>query len=169
MESNTLHTHTFSWRDHTLTQAAARDLSGRDYLEGMRRGDFPAPPFVALLGFVLEEIDEGRVVFSFRPQEYMYNGIGVVHGGVAASAFDTAVGCACLTVVPHEKVAVTMDLHVRYFKPLTLKSGSARCEGTIIHAGRTTVSAEGRLFDVSGRLCGHATSTLALVDFTPTR
>jgi uncharacterized protein (TIGR00369 family) len=169
MESGNLHTHTFSWRDHGLTAAAARELSGRDYLEGLRRGDFPPPPFVASLGLTLEEIDAGRVVFCFRPQAFMYNGIGVLHGGVAASVFDTAAGCACLTVVPREKVAVTMDLHVRYFAPLTLKSGPARCEGVVIHAGRTTATAEGRLFDVSGRLCGHATSTLALVDFTPTR
>jgi uncharacterized protein (TIGR00369 family) len=92
-----------------------------------------------------------------------------VHGGVAASLLDTAAGCACVTVVPREKVALTMDLHVRYFAPLTLKSGPAACEATVIHVGRTTATAEARLFDVSGRLCGHATSTLALVDFTPTR
>jgi uncharacterized protein (TIGR00369 family) len=164
METSQLHTHTFSWRDYTVTMAAARNLSGRDYLEAMRRGDLPPPPFVSLLGFTLTEVSDGRVVFSFEPADFMHNGIGMVHGGVAASIFDTAVGCACLTVVPHDKIAVTMDLHVRYFKPLTMKSGTTRCEGEVINAGRTTVTAQGRLVDASGRLCGHATSTLALVN-----
>lgn len=164
METGQLNTHTFSWRDYTVTMAAARSLSGRDYLEAMQRGELPPPPFVALLGFALDEVGDGRVVFSFVPTDFMHNGIGVLHGGVAASIFDTAVGCACLTIVPHDKVAVTMDLNVRYFKPLTMKSGRARCEGEVINAGRTTITAQGRLFDAAGRLCGHATSTLALVN-----
>ncbi|MGD0474213.1 MAG: PaaI family thioesterase [Candidatus Velthaea sp.] len=163
METSQLYTHTFAWRDQALTIAAARNLSGRDYLEGMRRGDFPSPPFVTVLGFRLDEIDDGRVVFHFEPQAFMLNGLGVLHGGIAAGAFDTAVGCAALTVVPRDKVAITMDLSVRFFKPLTLRSGTARCEGSVINVGRTTASAEGRLFDASGRLCGHATSTLALL------
>jgi uncharacterized protein (TIGR00369 family) len=169
METSQLHTHSFSWRDYAVTMAAARSLSGRDYLEGMRRGEFPPPPFVALLGFTLDEVGDGSVAFSFAPAEYMHNGIGVLHGGVAAAMFDTAVGCACLTVVPHAKVAVTMDLAVRYFKPLTMHSGRVRCTGSVINIGRTTVTAEGRLIDGSGRLCGHATSTLALVDPPVTR
>ena len=163
METSRLHTHTFAWRDHALTMAAARKLTGRDYLEGMQRGDFPNPPFVSALGFELTEIGDGRVVFRFRPQEFMLNGLGVLHGGIAAAVFDTAVGCAALTVAPHDKAAITMDLNVRFFKPLTIHSGTARCEGEVLNSGRTTISAEGRLFDASGRLCGHATSTLALV------
>lgn len=163
MESSGLHSHTFAWRDHALTMAAARNLTGREYLEGLRRGDFPAPPFASALGFEIAEIGDGRVVFCFQPQPFMVNGLGVLHGGIAAGVFDTAVGCAALTVVPRDKVAITMDLSVRYFKPLTMKSGTARCEGEVINAGRTTVTAEGRLFDAAGRLCGHATSTLALI------
>jgi uncharacterized protein (TIGR00369 family) len=164
METGTLRSHTFSWRDYSVTMAAARRLTGREYLEAMQRGEFPPPPFVSLLGFSLDEVGDGRVVFSFPPQEFMHNGIGLVHGGVAASIFDTAVGCACLTVVPADKIAVTMDLNVRYFKPLTMNSGRARCEADILNRGRTTVTAQGRLFDGTGRLCGHATSTLALIN-----
>lgn len=167
MERSELNTHTFSWRDHRLTMAQARVLSGRDYLEAMRAGSIAPPPFVALLGIRLDEVSEGRVVFTFTPQEYFYNGIGLIHGGVTATLFDTAVGCACLSVVSKEKIAVTMDLHVRYFKPLTMASGTVRCEGLVINAGRTTITAEGRLFDGTGRLCGHATSSLALVDAEP--
>ncbi len=163
MEQTHARSHLFSWHDYAPTFAAARSLSGRAYLEAMQRGELAPPPFVAALGFTLEEVGDGRVVFRFEPHDFMHNGIGVLHGGVAAAIFDTAAGCACLTVVPPEKVAVTMDLHVRYFKPLTMASGTTRCEGTVINAGRTTVTAEGRLWDKAGRLCGHATSTLALV------
>lgn len=169
METSQLHTHTFAWRDPAFTTASARSLHGREYLEALRGGAIPPPPYVAALGFTLDEVADGRVVFTFTPQEYMLNGIGLLHGGVAAAVLDTAVGCACLTVVPREKIAVTQDLAVRYFKPLTLASGIVRCEGSVINTGRTSVTAEGRLFDASGRLCGHAVSTLALIDIAPTR
>jgi len=60
METSALHTHTFSWRDYAVTMAAARNLSGREYLEAMHRGEFPPPPFVALLGFVLDDVGRPR-------------------------------------------------------------------------------------------------------------
>lgn len=169
MDTGNLHTHTFSWRDYTVTMAAARGMNGRDYLEAMRSGSIPPPPFVTLLGFQLDEVADGRVAFTFAPQDFMHNGIGLLHGGVAAAIFDTAVGCACITVVPPDKVAVTLDLNVRYFKPLTMGSGTIRCEGRILNVGRTTITAEGRLVDGTGRLCGHATSTLALIDAARSR
>ena len=164
MEASQPRTHTFSWHDHRLAQAAARGLGGLEYLQAMLAGTIPPPPFVALLGLELREVAPERVVFTLRPQEFMHNSIGLVHGGVTASLFDTAVGCACITVVPDGKVAVTLDLAVRYFKPLTMRSGMVRCVGSVLNRGRTTMTAQGELFDESGRLCGHATSTLALVD-----
>jgi uncharacterized protein (TIGR00369 family) len=168
MEQDQLRTHTFTWRDPAIAMAAARSMSGREYLEALRDGIVPPPPMVALMGISLVEVHDGRVVFEAHPREYLYNGIGLVHGGFAATMFDSAIGCAAITMVPHDRMAVTLDLQVRYFKPLTVKTGLVRCEGTIINVGRTTASAQGRMTDASGRLYGHATSTLALVPI-PTR
>jgi uncharacterized protein (TIGR00369 family) len=164
METRALRTHTFSWQDIGSERAAVRDYSARRYLEEMQQGEIPPPPFAAVLGLRLDAVADGRVVFSLEPQEFMQNGLGILHGGVAASMFDTAVGCACLTVLPAGKAAVTMDLNLRYFKPLSALSGRIRCEGQVINVGRTTITSEGRLFDGKDRLCGHATATLAIID-----
>jgi uncharacterized protein (TIGR00369 family) len=163
MERDRLRTHTFTWHDPIASMAIARAMSGREYLEALRDGKLPPPPMVALLGISLVEVHDGRVVFEAEPREYLYNGIGLVHGGFAATMFDSAIGCAAITQVPRDRMAVTLDLQVRYFKPLTAATGRVRCEGTIINIGRTTATAEGRLTDTSGRLYGHATSTLSLV------
>jgi uncharacterized protein (TIGR00369 family) len=169
METSAIRTYTFTWQDIGAERAAVRGLSARAYLEAMRRGEIPPPPFAAVLGLALDEVEDGRVVFSLEPKDFMQNGLGILHGGVAASMFDTAVGCACLTVLPAGKAAVTMDLNLRYFKPLTTASGRIRCDGQVINAGRTTITSEGRLFDGKGRLCGHATATLAVIDPTISR
>ena len=163
METWQEHSHTFTWYDAAAGMAQARQLSGRAFLEGIRDGTIPEPPMPALMGLRLVEVDEGRVVFTGEPRPYHYNGVGLVHGGYAATLFDTAIGCAAVTRVPAGLIAVTLDLQIRYFKPLTEASGIVRCEGTIINLGRTTSTAEGRLWDGNGRLCGHATSTLALI------
>ncbi|GAC1414550.1 MAG: PaaI family thioesterase [Candidatus Velthaea sp.] len=167
METWQEHSHTFTWYDAAVGMAEARRLSGRAYLEGLRDGTIPEPPMAALMGLRLVDVDDGRVVFTGEPRAYHYNGIGIVHGGYAATLFDTAIGCAAVTKVPAGMLAVTLDLQIRYFKPLTAQSGIVRCEGTIMNVGRTTATAEGRLTDGSGRLCGHATSTLALVPAKP--
>ncbi|MAO59453.1 MAG: thioesterase, partial [Alcanivorax sp.] len=44
--------------------------------------------------FTLVELEEGRVVFEGTPTEKVYNPIGTVHGGYAATLLDSACGCA---------------------------------------------------------------------------
>jgi uncharacterized protein (TIGR00369 family) len=156
-------TRTFSWADPHAAAAAGRELSGRAYLEAMRDGVIPPPPFASLVGLGLDEVDDGRVVFSLLADESLYNGIGLLHGGAVATILDSAIGCAILTLLPAGKAAVTLDLHVRYYKPVTLESGRMRCEGTVVHHGRTTAAGEGRLIDATGRLHASATSTCSIV------
>ena len=40
------------------------------------------------------EVEEGRAVFAVTPEEFHYNPIGSVHGGVYATLLDSATGCA---------------------------------------------------------------------------
>lgn len=163
MHGESERTRTFTWHDPLAALAAAHRMTGRRYLEALRDGTVPPAPMVELMGFHLLEVGDGRVVFTAQPQEYYYNGIGLMHGGFAATLLDTSIGCAVITTVPAEKVATTLDLQVRYFRPLTMQSGTIRCEGRVINLGRTTTTAEGHIYDEAGRLCGHGTSTLALI------
>ena len=40
------------------------------------------------------------MIFAITPAEWMYNPIGSVHGGVAATLLDSSLGCAIHTVLP---------------------------------------------------------------------
>jgi uncharacterized protein (TIGR00369 family) len=154
----------FSWDDPAVALRGARSLPGRTYLEGVRDGRFPPPPFVKLLGIRLRDVGDGSVTFVAEPAEYAYNTISLVHGGWIATILDSAIGCAVTTKMPAGKFAVTLDLQVRYFKPLTASTGGIACTGTLLNLGRTTGTAEARLLDGSGRLHAHATSTLSIVE-----
>jgi uncharacterized protein (TIGR00369 family) len=151
-----------TWRDPAEGEDAARTLSGIDYLRAMASGDAPPPPLVTVLGMKLEGIEEGRVVITVVPAEYHYNPRGVVHGGLAAALFDSALGCAVQSLLPAASAAPTIQLQVNYVRPITVATGKLRCSGEVLHIGRKSATAEGRLVDASGKLYAHATAVFIL-------
>lgn len=141
---------------------AATTLTGLEYLRAMSRGDAPPPPLAIVLGFTLDEIEEGRVMMSVVPQEFHYNPSGVVHGGLAATLFDSSLGCAVQSMLPPAHVAPTLQLQINYIRPITIETGKLQCSGEIIHLGKRSATAEGRLTDSGGKLYAHATGTFII-------
>src|SRR5215831_3435615 len=154
---------TYTWDDPMPSVEARRRLSGIEYLRGFLDGTFPPPPIAQTTGMRLVEVEEGRAVFEGEPAEYHYNPIGVVHGGLAATLLDSAMGCAVASRLPNGVAYTTLELKVNYIRPLTMETGPIRCEGAVIHLGATTATAEGRLTDNAGKLYAHATTTCLVI------
>ena len=157
-------TRTFSWSDPAPTAAQLGRRSGRELLLAMAAGELPAPPVMDLLGVERLEVDQGRVVVAMTPQEFHYNPLGTVHGGVLATLLDTAAGCAVHATLPAGVGYTSLDLVTRFLRPVTVASGVLRCEGTVLSRGRTTALAEARLTDATGHLVAHATSSCRLFE-----
>jgi uncharacterized protein (TIGR00369 family) len=104
-------------------------------------------------------VEEGRVTVDLQPQEFHYNPLGSVHGGILSTLLDTAAGCAVHTTLPPGVGYTSLDLSVKFLRPVTVASGLLHCEGTVLQRGRRTALAEARLIDKAGRLVAHATST----------
>ncbi|MGI9026686.1 MAG: PaaI family thioesterase [Burkholderiaceae bacterium] len=136
-----------------------RTMSGLEVFAAIRRGELPAPPIGHLLGFVVIEFEQGRVVFQGTPRLEHYNPLGVVHGGYAATLLDSCVGCAVQTMLPAGKGYTTLELKVNFIRAMTDKTGPVRAEGKVISVGNQAGVAEGRLTDASGRLLAFATTT----------
>jgi uncharacterized protein (TIGR00369 family) len=150
---------TISWDDPQAAARAGARLSGLDYLQGMIAGRFPRPPMACLLGFDLVEAREGYAVFQCRPGEQHYNPIGVVHGGLACTLLDSAMGCAVNSTLAAGAGYTTLELKVNLVRALKADTGLMRCEGRIVHRGSRTATAEGRLIDQADKLYAHATTT----------
>lgn len=161
-------TRTVTWEDPLIDLRAFDEMAGRACLEAVRDGRLPPPPIAELIGFRLAEVDDGRVVFTSTPGEEHYNPIGAVHGGFAATLLDSAMGCAIATALPRCVTYTTLELKVNFIRALTKDTGPVRAEGTIIHFGRTTATAEGRIIDAQGRLFAHATTTCLIIRPSPT-
>jgi uncharacterized protein (TIGR00369 family) len=154
-----LRTRTISWHDPHALAEAGRNLSGLEFLRKIVAGELPPPPIGSLMNFAIAEFREGLAVFVVEPAEYHYNPIGVVHGGVAATLLDSAMGCAVHSTLPAGAGYTTLEIKVNYLRPMTAKTGRVRCEAKAIHVGQRTAMAEGRIVDDNGKLYAHGTTT----------
>lgn len=158
-EKDATRTRTFSWENPLDAAEIGRNLSGLEYLQKMMAGEIARPPMGAMLNFVIAEIGDGRAVFTIEPAEYHYNPIGMVHGGLAATLLDSAMGCAVHTKLPAGVGYTTLEIKVNYIRPMTTKTGEVKCEGRVVHVGNRTAVAEGKIVDAKNKIYAHATTT----------
>jgi uncharacterized protein (TIGR00369 family) len=149
----------FDWQDPAATAAAGFELSGLELLRAIIDGSLPPPPVARLMGFSIVEVDLGRAVFAVEPAEWMYNPIGSVHGGVAATLLDSCMGCAVHSTLEAGVGFTTTDPQVRYIRAMSADTGCVLAEGRVVHGGRRTATAEGRLVTEDGEtLLAHSTT-----------
>jgi uncharacterized protein (TIGR00369 family) len=140
-------------------------MDGLEFLQRLMDGSLPAPPFAALLGFRPIEVESGRVTFVATPNGNVYNPIGSVHGGYAATLLDSCMGCAVQSKLKAGEGYTTVELKVNFVRQISAETGEVRAEGKIIHVGKQIAYAEGRLTDSRGRLLAHATTTCLVFSF----
>ena len=135
---------------------------GLSFLQAMIAGTVPQPPMAGTLGFRLIEAERGRAAFEGLPEFRHYNPIGTVHGGLAMTMLDSALGCAVFSTTAKGEAWTTLEMKVNFVRPITKDTGIVRAEGRIIHRGRTIATAEGDVRDRAGTLYAHATTTCAI-------
>ena len=150
-------------RDPVEVAAQGLQLSGMDYIQAIFRGELPAPPISELMGFRGVSAEPGRAVFEMEPGSQHYNPIGSVHGGVALTLLDSAMGCAIHTLLEVGVGYTTLELKTNFVRPMTAGMGIVRCEGTVIHAGSRVATAEGRVTSRDGKLLAHGTTTCLIL------
>ena len=154
---------TVEWDDPFVPLATGKELSGLEYMQRLIAGEFPAPPISKLLGFRLASVTPGEAAFECLPGEQHYNPIGVVHGGLAMTLLDSAMGCAVHTLLPKGAGYTTLEVKVNLVRGITHNTGLLRALGKVIHQGRSTATAEGRLEDATGTLYAHGTTTCIIL------
>jgi uncharacterized protein (TIGR00369 family) len=150
----------------TMSDASETAPDGLEQLQAMLAGGLKAP-IGKTLGFELVEVERGRVVFEGRPDRSVYNPLGAVHGGYAATLLDSACGIATHSTLGPHRGHTTLELKVSYLRGLSEDSGTVRATGRVVSAGKRVAFAEAELHDGAGHLCATATSTLLVFDVEP--
>jgi uncharacterized protein (TIGR00369 family) len=153
-----------TWQDPLAALPAAAGMSGLEFMKAVVDGKLPPPPIMATMGMTGGEVEEGRAVFLGEAGEFLYNPIGMVHGGFAMTILDSAMGCAIHTTLAAGERYTTLETKVNFVRPITADTGPVRCEGVVVHRGGRVATAEGRLIaQDSGKLLAHGTTTCLVI------
>jgi uncharacterized protein (TIGR00369 family) len=120
------------------------------------------PPILEVLDVSEGAVGDGWIEFVMRPQPFMMNLAGMVHGGVLATLVDTALTCALVTRLAQGSACVSIDLQMRFFRPARMSAELLTARAEIVNAGATIGTTQGEIRDAKGRLIVHATSALAI-------
>jgi uncharacterized protein (TIGR00369 family) len=157
-------TRTFGWTDPSVHASLIGRRSGLELLQAMANGDLPAPPIMQLIDLAKMEVEEGSVTVQLDPQEFHYNPLGTMHGGVISTLLDTAAACSVHSTLPAGIGYTSLDLTVKFLRPVTIATGRIIGQGAVLQKGRRTALAEARLTDSAGRLLAHATSSCLIFE-----
>jgi uncharacterized protein (TIGR00369 family) len=156
---------TITWDDPREAIRRIREVSGQQFLEEMRRGRLPEPPFGRLLGIEMFHAGEGRVVMTLQPQEVHYNPMGCVHGGILATLLDSVMSAAVHTALPAGTTYLTREITVRFHRPVFEKTGEILADGRVVSVERRTATAEGRIIAADDHV--YATGRVTCFIFDP--
>lgn len=157
-------TRTVTWDDPLQSLAKGSELSGLEYIKSIFEARIAPPPIALTMSFAGGEAEEGRALFYGEPGEFLYNPIGVIHGGWAMTLLDSAMGCAVHTTLKSGEAYTTLETKVNFVRPITMDTGRVLCEGVVVHRGGKIATAEGKVTaEATGKLLAHGSSTCLLI------
>ena len=112
--------------------------------------------FNHLIGVELLRIHRDGVTLRCQVRKELLNSAGVLHGGVAASLADAAVGSALHHHYPERRPFTTVELKINYFRPVSEGCLVARSRllrvGSSISVGQVDLT-DGQRRDVGVAIC----------------
>jgi uncharacterized protein (TIGR00369 family) len=121
---------------------------------------FPVWSFTGLRPTLVED---GRFHATIPTSRWLSNGGPALYGGLLAWAADFAMGASVYSTLGPGDVFATLDLHVRFLRPVPLDSGDLTVRGEVRHRGRRLQVATCDLDTADGKRVAMATSSVMLV------
>ena len=118
-------------------------------------------PFNKLLGVRVLRRHKDGVTITCAMRDDLKNTAGVMHGGVAASMADAAVGIALASHFGGRRACTTTDLKINYLRPVA--AGTMVARSRLLRIGRQLCVGRVDLFDAEGKLVAVAIVTYLLL------
>ncbi|MEN8368062.1 PaaI family thioesterase [Acinetobacter bereziniae] len=139
-----------------------QEMTGLEFLQAMANGDIPRASISETIPMDLHEIARGYACFKVKADQRHLNPLGGVHGGFAATALDSATGCAIHTTLEAGVGYGTIDLNVKMCRPVP-KDKELLAIGQVINSSKNLAISEAKLVDEDGKLYAHATATCMII------
>lgn len=123
----------------------------------------PTFPLAEFCNLEIHEIERGHAVGTVHLDlDRHANPNGVLHGGVLFTAVDTTMGAATQSVLEPGQICATIEVQVRFFRPVTV--GTLRADTEVVNQGRKVVHLLSRVSDGDGRHVALAVGSFAVLD-----
>ena len=152
----------YSWQALNTAAHPLSDRSGLVYFQGLKDGLLPAQPIMQTIGWRLHGVAFGHLILHLSPEEFLFHGAGLLHGGVIATVLDSAMSGAALSTMAQGEACTTVQLNVHYVAAVHAGAGSLIIDGKVKQRGGQIITAEGSVQDEQGKLFAHATCTCVI-------
>lgn len=147
-----------------LTPEQLAQLSGFDFIDGMRTGLYPHPPIARTLNYRLTEVRKGAVVFEGAPEFAAYNPLGAAHGGWFGTLLDSCMACAVQTTLPEGRGYTTVEYKITILRPAFQDTPPLRAIGSVVNSGRRIATATGEMRGPDGKVYATGSTTCLVFD-----
>jgi uncharacterized protein (TIGR00369 family) len=132
-------------------------------------GRAPVPRAAATLGFefIQADVDKGTIELAFQASEDFTNPMGNVLGAFLAAMLYDTVGPALLATLEPDQFQSTLDLDVRFLRPV--RPGRLTAKGRILRREGDIAYLEASLFDAMGTPVTAATATAQVIPLAQAR
>jgi len=135
-------------------------------IDVMRRvidGEIHGGPISEMFGWIPESVEPGRSVHRMRKTPWLSAGGPAMYGGALALACDFALGGAVYSTLEPGCVFATLDMEVRFLRPVYLDDQHLVVTGELRHPGRTIRVASAEITDSQGKRVAIATGSALVV------
>jgi uncharacterized protein (TIGR00369 family) len=132
-------------------------------------GRAPLPRAAATLGleFIQADVEKGTIELAFQASEDFTNPMGNVLGAFLAAMLYDTVGPALLATLEPDQFQSTLDLSVRFLRPV--RPGRLTAKGRILRREGDIAYLEAALFDAMGTPVTAATATAQVIPLAQAR
>ncbi len=124
----------------------------------LARGEVQGPPIAKTIGFDCTRVELGSATMEMDTDPTRHaNPMGTLHGGVFCDIADAAIGTAMSTTLEDDESFTSVDLTIKFFKPLW--RSHIRAVATVTKRSRTLGMVECDIEDEGGSLVAKLFST----------
>lgn len=129
----------------------------REYLDKVVQAGQRVNPLLAWMEMEAVSVSEREALFRLPGRPGFIQGAGVVAGGIQATLLDEAMAHVVLANLKPGEATATVDLHVRYLRPVA--RGAMLCRAEVVRKGRTVIVVRAELSTEDGEVASLGTAS----------
>jgi uncharacterized protein (TIGR00369 family) len=150
-----------------LPQEMWDETGGLDLVRMWLKEELAAPPVCQLVGWRIEDADEGSATWSMPASQWFCTGYGTFYGGAIALFIDIGMDIAVTTTIPPGTSFGTLDLKINFLRPVVADGRDLTGRATVVHRGQTIAVTTAEVDDADGKRVVVATASAMILPGRP--